>query len=179
MRRVLAELELCSHVPAAGYQPMGRSGKAEASIPTGDLGHERYRHAYNTAGTDQKRARVLEDAKAELAAMRKRSARAVAEETRADRDQRIVSEGEGFTTGEVARAFRCGERDVRTARKAHGRDPDTGKPLPGVPVGMDVLERRRQVNELREQGMSVRAIAMRLGVPRATVHRDLDREKAA
>lgn len=110
----------------------------------------------------------------------------VKEETRQERDERILTH-DGFSAREVAIAINGSEREVRKARMAGQRNPDTGKRLPNAKVQQrdggrfvahdDLEDRRRRTTELKEAGHSVRQIAMILGVSVGTVDGDL--KKAA
>jgi hypothetical protein len=97
-------------------------------------------------------------------------------ETKAERDARIVSYGEGLPAREVAIAARCGLRDVHAARRDAGRDEEWGRPIRPA-QGLTAEERRRRVNELADEArLNARQIARALGVPYSTVLRDLGRK---
>ena len=51
------------------------------------------------------------------------------DETREQRDQRIVTDGEGWEPRDVAVHFRCAVADATRARRDTGRDENTGKPI--------------------------------------------------
>lgn len=185
MRSVLIELAVISHVPAAGYEPKGRSRATDSVLLSSDP-RERD-HTYFAARygppfhhptprapgcqTDEQRAEVITWARGELRAIRGTGPRPQpVGETIAERDARIVKEGEGFTRREVAIRFRCGERDVTRARKNAGREPDLGRqPEEGLPAD----QRRGRVLKMKQNGMTPAQIARLLGVHRSTVERDL------
>jgi hypothetical protein len=175
MANVLAQLEVVSAGTIAGYSPVPKGGAHESSPPrSGDAWppHERFAARYNDCSTDSERDRVIAAAEKELRNLR-RSRPPAKTETKKERDGRIVIEGEGFSALEVAMKFRCGVRDVWSARHAAARDKDYGRPL-GVTVG-SVIERRQRVAEMKARGMTERQIALALGVSRPTVSKDLRR----
>lgn len=190
MRDVLAQLEVCSHVPANGYEPTGRSGATSSVILVGgDTGPtflaRRYgppfhepTAKYPGCTTDEQRQKVIQMARDELAAIRG-NGYALRErptgETVKQRDKRIVKDGEGFTCREVAISFRCGERDVARARKAAGREPEYGR---HPESDLDPEKRRARVHEMKESGMTISQIRMQLGVSRSTIERDLGQRTA-
>lgn len=178
MRAVLAQLELCSHVRAKALRPVPTDGgEADGSS---DEGHLFFARMYGppfwpTGGpaSDEQRGATIRWAHAELAHLRGMEDRPRPEgETRAQRDRRIVRDGEDFEAREVAVRFRCGEQDVRRARRRAGREPDRGRPVRSEEPP-DRTTRRTRASELRSDGMSMTAIALLLGVDKATVSRDL------
>lgn len=190
MREALRELELMSHVPASGYQPTGRSPSSDehpgGRRPPGDYGHTHYAQDYGPPFhprttthpgciRDDQRERVLRRAQAEVDHMKGRTERpAPIEETPAERAARIVAEGEGFELTEVAVRFRCGEREIRKAREAAGREIMYGRVLVEQ-GGLTTEERRRRARELRDppNNLPQNSIARMLGVDKATISRDL------
>lgn len=191
MREVLSALNLFSHVQAMGYEPTGRGRSSDeplgGSRPPGDIDHVVFAREYGPpfheptrrypgARTNTRRAQVLENAKEELKQLRgKHARRQPAAESLAARNERMVREGEGWTVREVAIHFRCGENEVRRARKDAGREPDLGALLE-TEGELSVSERRRRAHELREQhNLPLSAIARKLGVDKATISRDLRR----
>lgn len=186
MRDVLAQIETCSHVPAAGWGPKGRSRSSDehpgGGRPPGDTGHTRFAHAYGPpfseatnaywqARTDEDRQRVLDEARAELAHIRGQTERPrVAGETSEQRNRRIVTEGEGFTVREVAIRFRCGERDVRRARTEADREPELGHEIESPD--------RHRVRELHGKGRTIASLTIQFGVSRSTVERWIGRRKS-
>lgn len=134
MRAVLAQIEICSHVPAAGWGPTGRSRSSDdppgGQRPPGDTGHTKFAQAYGPpfheatadhpgARSDEDRRRVIARARSELKEIRGLGDKpVVAGETRDQWERRLLREGEGFSAKEVAIRFRCGVRDVWKVREA-------------------------------------------------------------
>ena len=197
MGGVLHELNLCSHTPALGYEPMGRSGATTSrDLSGGDTGpayfafrygppfHEFHRctskcgHRRKQARTDAERMLVLERAKEELKSLR--GGQSVREErpageTAKQRDARIVKDYPGWAAKEVAREVRCGVNDVRQARVAAGREPDYGKePEPEA----DLEARIARARELYASGHKPAQIARLLDVSRATAWRYIGKRAA-
>lgn len=186
MREVLLQLAVCSHVPASGYQPRGRSGATDSRLLIGgDTGNLTFARAYGrpfaqpTAGhpgarDDHERQAVLDEARAELEHLRRGSADIELQEESLDElYDRIVHAGEGYTVKEVAFSLRVGERVVISARKARGRDTGLGKALTNQ-QSLSRDDRREKARELRDKkGLSYRAIALILGVPKSTIADDL------
>lgn len=192
MRQVLLDLAMCSHVPANGYEPTGRSRATESTILVGgDTGATYFERWYGmpfhqpTAKhpgcvTDEQRRLVIKKAREELESLRGNGnsnghSERPTGETATQRDMRIVKEGEGFTCREVAINFRCGERDVARARKRAGREPELGR-VPESDLGAE--ERRARVHEMKERGMTISQIRLQLGVSRSTIERDLGQRTA-
>jgi hypothetical protein len=193
MRAVLAQLETCSHVPAAGWGPTGRSRSSDehpgGGRPPGDIGHTYFARWYGPpfhlrtpkhpgCVTDDQRRNVLKAAKDELGHIRGgRVARPlVPGERREDWEKRMVKEGAGFTAKEVSIRFRCGIRDVWKVRERHDREREYGRvPEPDL----DTQARRARVRELDGKGHTIAQIARLVGVHRSTVERDLGRRRAA
>jgi DNA invertase Pin-like site-specific DNA recombinase len=191
MREVLVQLASCSHVPAAPWQPSGRSRSSDetpgGTRPPGDLGHTRYARDYGPpfhersrqypgAVTNEQRRRVLERARTELEQLRGRGVKPrPAGESIQQRNARIIAEGTGWTVREVAIHFRCGEREVRRVRAAAGREPEYGRVPERDP---DAERRRRRARELIDTGHTLAQIARLLSVSRSTIERDLGRRAA-
>jgi hypothetical protein len=187
MRAVLAQLETCSHVPAPSSSGGGSSSDEHPGgrRPPGDLGHTYWARWYGPpfherssahpgARDDDNRVQIINAARQELEHLR---GHAVRERTQSESlDQlraRIVKQGEGWTVEEVARAMRCGERLVIEARKQAGREPTFGRRVERPSEALARDERRRRAEEMREKGMSYRAIGSLLGVDGETIRRDL------
>lgn len=179
-RAVLIQLELLSNGSIAKMD--GNSGGGSVRhyadhIPTlgrHDAPHLYYRDRWTRAQGDAEREQILEAAEKELDAARKSQADPSVAETREERDRRIVDEGDGWPARDVATHFRCGIRDVWAARRAAGRDEETGKSPNGAPTPVDA--RPERVRELADKGMSARRIAFALGLSYSTVLRDLGRK---
>lgn len=206
MRVALAQLSICSHVPAAPWQPTGRSRSSDEPLggnqPPGDLGEAKFARMYgppfheatpNHPGctTDEGRRRVVSAAWEELKHIRGQDERPVVVEDEdwwAKVNAEIVKYGEGFSVKEVAIRFRCAERIVINARLAAGREPVLGK-LPESEGGrrrgaagkfeeVNAAARQARVRELDEKGLKLTQIAMILGVSKTTVERDLGKRAA-
>lgn len=191
MREVLSALNLFSHVQAMGYEPTGRGRSSDeplgGSRPPGDIDHVVFAREYGPpfhestrrhpgARTNTRRFQVLEHAKEELKQLRgKHARRQPAAESLAARNERMVREGEGWTVREVAIHFRCGENEVRRARKDAGREPDLGK-RPERDISAE--RRRARARELADRGHPVAQIARLLDVSRSTIERDLGKRAA-
>lgn len=205
MRAVLAQLETCSHAPAAPWGPTGRSRSSDeppgGQRPPGDLGHTYYAREYGPpfnepsarwpgAQDDEHRARIIKRARGELEHLRGQAEVARPEpESLEQLRRRIISQGAGWTVEQVALAMRCGERLVIEARKAAGRDPDYGRPLEPAEAsrhraetgrfsadGPAVEARRQRLRDLVDRrGYTIANAARVLGISRSTAERDLGR----
>jgi hypothetical protein len=174
MREVLLQLAVCSHVAAAN--PQGASRSSDEALggrrPPGDHGAGHYADRYDACASDHGRARVLQEARAELEHLRKRRAPVAVGETADQLAARIVNDGAGWSLDDIAHHFRCTKTFAVRARRAAGLDTEFGQPP--APVA-DVTERRARVRHMRHvEGRSVVQIALVLGVHRNTVHRDLE-----
>lgn len=179
-RKVLIGLELVSHGATAsvGYSTGGKSD--EIVLPEGCAGaeHLHWRWAWNAAKTDDGRQAVLRAAKGELERLTGHSAEVKSKqrqstgETHGELCDRIVKEGEGYTTNEAAVHFRCLERTVRQARKNGERDPDRGYETATSRSRVDEKASAR-ARDLRSQGISERNIAMITGLHKTQVRRAL------
>lgn len=178
-REVLLQLALCSNGRTTSWSPTNASTSAAGQTPRlgrSDAPELELARAYDRATSDVERQALLDEAIATLDSIRHAPATAVAGETKAERDARIVEHGEGLPASEVAIAMRCGVRDVWTARAANGRDPEFGRPcLNGG--SLTKRERQARVLELTAEGMTARNVARVLGVHYDTVRRDLGRRR--
>lgn len=96
-----------------------------------------------------------------------------------DRDTRILTEYEGLSPFEVSvielhRAGWCPPSNVERLRRRDDRDPRSGHALP-TDARLKGEERIERAQELREKGLSLRAIAKRLNVAHPTVKRWLEK----
>lgn len=168
MREVLAQLELVSHGTITNYNPSGGGGESEQALPAGGSGaeHLKWRRLFERATSDKERRTLIDQAWQELEQLRGRVERPVPTgETLEQRNSRIVKDGEGYTVREVAIAFRCGEREVRKARTAAGREPERGL----EPESPD----RARIVELAAQGRTVASLVIQFGLSRSTIERYL------
>jgi len=160
-RQVLAELELCSHGTTSSYQPVATKSGASSKIPpSADGPHIRYKKQLLEAEGPVERGMILRYAEEELRDHRRRVAPHVENtETSAQLDRRIcIKLSEGWTVTEIALSCRVTPTRVRQAAAS-------GK----------ATKEERSIRVLAEQGHSVRFIAMRLQIPKSTVHDALRR----
>jgi hypothetical protein len=169
MWAVLTKLELTSNGATASFDADSGGGSARHhsdTIPR--LGRHDAPHLFYAVEYDRART---ED---ELRAITHSRADRAKEETKDQRDQRLVDEGEGFEAIEVARSFNCGVRDVHRAREAAGRDTEWGKaPVNGRELTAE--QRVARAREMADRGMTAKQIAFALGRSYNTVRRDLGR----
>lgn len=164
-RQTMAELELTSCGTTSSWNSSGNGKKGSREPVTGDgePPHLRYRRLW--VERPFRRSELLEEAQAELKAIRKaKPAPKTRERSKGDRDREICGLPSGFSPGEVSLKFKCSETEVRKARLAGGLHPDTGE----IAVTRTEMARR-----LREDGLSAREIARRLGVSHTTINEDL------
>lgn len=157
MRQVLAELELISHGTTSTWGASGGDADRDPRPRGGDLHppHDTHRAHYAAALTDTDRDHAIREARAELHAIRVRQAREVREESPAEFDTRARRAlADGWTVEQVATAMRVTPTRIRRAQ-----------------AGASEL----QVQALAKDGMTVRGIAMRLGLSKSEVHRMLKR----
>jgi hypothetical protein len=136
--------------------------------------HIYYGTQWAAAIDDDERAQVLEQAEDFLDRAIKSRADRSKVETRADLDERILAEGEGWPDKDVAIAFRCSIRMVHEARRAAGRDDEFGRPTAAL-NGLSAGQRRERVRELAGRNLNAKQISRALGIPYITVRRDLGR----
>jgi hypothetical protein len=109
---------------------------------------------------------IVEAARSELAAWKRRSDPPPEGETGEQMIARLVKDGEGWRVEDVALAFRCTPSMVRRWRVEHDRNPDTGR-LEGTLA---------QAKDLMASGKyTLRQVAMLTGIPKSTIHDALDR----
>lgn len=206
MREVLAELEICSHVPAPAYEPRGRSrGKNPGGdVPPGDWGPAVFAQLYGPpfydprdqslydetldiaydadivapARDDRERSIVIQIARDELNHIRGHDITIrPTGETLAEFYDRVAAEGAGLTVAVACVYFRCGPRQIKAARIASGLNPDNGLEPPVERLA--ATDRRRRARELSKAGKTIAQIARELGAHRSTVERDLGRRPQA
>lgn len=168
MRQVLAELELCSSAPTQNYAPTGRSSDSSSGRPPGDsqAPHLYWRERWLHAEDEDECSMILKGARSELASLRKQSRVVAATETAEQFQSRVAEKAKSWPIKDVARHFGVTPTFVRRAlAKAQAREA-TERDLP-------VLDRQRRARELRAQHLTLRQIALHLGVNVATIHRDL------
>jgi hypothetical protein len=187
MRDVLLQLALTSNGRTAAYDNSGGTGEADyvlvddhgrAKLGRGDAPQLTFAKLWDRADSQVARASALDAARSELAHIRRSHADPTAGESKPDRDARIVKDGAGHPSREVAISIRCGITDVWKARQAVGRDIEWGE-LPHNGRELTLDERRDEVLRLTSKGLSQREIATRLHLGRGSVQYVLARHKTA
>jgi hypothetical protein len=185
MRDVLLQLALTSNGRTATYDSSGGGtpdyvlvdDHGRGKLDPADAPHLRYAREWDAAGDAQERARVLEAAQKTLEHIRHSHADRGADESREDRDRRIVKDGRGWSAADVAIAFRCGITDVYRARTAQGLDAERGEEIINGRA-LSRTQRNIEIRRLRAQGMNPFQIARKLGLPDQTVRDVLARPPA-
>lgn len=176
MRDILLRLAMTSNGRTSAFDSSGGGtpdyvlvdDKGRGKLARGDAPHLYYAYAWDAAGDDHERERVLTDARDELDHILRSHADRTASESRADRDARIVREGIDWSARDVATSFRCGIADVHKARAAAGREIEYGQPrkngreLPRAELNAEILR-------LHRQGLSQDQIAGALNIVRGSV----------
>ena len=156
MRQTLSELELVSHGTVQSWSASGGTDSERDPRPRGGETyppHDYYRDQYTACQTPVQRAKVLQAAREELKAITTRQHRETREETQEEFDTRARAKlAEGWTVQQVADHMRATPTRVRRAQAA--ADEST-------------------IASLAAEGLTVRGIAMRLGIPKSTVQRQL------
>lgn len=180
MRRVLLDLEMTANGRVSSLDSSG-VGDADWSLVDdrgrGKLGiddapHLAFAALWKRAATDVEREAVIAAATETLQRIRISRGDPSLEESKADRDKRIVAEGAGLPARDVAVWARCGVRDVYRARQAAGRDTQHGLPVRNGHE-LDVGERKAEIEALTRQGMNPRQVAHALNLSPSTVRRSL------
>lgn len=194
MQQVLIDLEVASNGTTTNFDTSG-GGVFGSKVPISggcdlrtDPPHVHWRRRWDGADDDAGRQLVLRGARDELRRLRRASPppRGLKEETEAERDARLLRDGDGWRAEEVANTFKMTPSAVRKVRRRHGRDPERGTDDVDLPMPYGTLEERRvRARQLmNERGLSLRAAALKMGVSHETVRRDLmtaarDERKAA
>ena len=166
-RQVLADLELTSVARARAFVPVVTTSPPDSAPPTGDESPAAFwRDRFDQADTPDQAAALLEAARAELAHIRRRAFPDVSWEDASELAARVLRDGEGVDAGTVAIALRCTRTFVRKTRLVASRHPDTGRR-----VRLEVLDPALLVGA----GLSIRQVAVVVGVPRSTLHGRLAR----
>lgn len=118
-----------------------------------------------SAPSPSERQLIVDGARAELAAWKRRPDPPPAGESAEQMIDRLIRIGEGWTPHDVALAFRCTPTLVRRWRSEHDRNPETGRVEGSLAHAKDLIER----------GMTLRQAAMLTGIPKSTIHDALDR----
>lgn len=177
MRQVLVQLALTSNGGTLNYEGSSSGGHHSDSVPSlgqHDAPHLHFADLYRRALSPAGRVLVLEMAADELDHIRRSRGDPSREETREERDARIVEHGEGYTVDEVAVWARCSKQAVRAARRDAGREEETGKkPVNGHELGAGLVDEiRRRI----DRGTSARQVAKALSLSYSTVLRALGRK---
>jgi hypothetical protein len=164
MRQVLVQLALTSNGGTLNYEGSSSGGHDQPvpSLGQHDAPHLHFGDLYRRALSPAGRALVLKMAAEELDHIRRSRGDPSREETREERDARIVDHGEGYTVDEVAVWARCSKQAVRVARRDAGREEETGKkPVNGHELGAGLTDEiRRRV----DRGTSARQVAKALSL---------------
>lgn len=180
MRRILAQLELISAVPATNLEAThGSDEDPLGTKPPGDYGYLVYARWYGPpfheptteypgCRTNTERTACLEAAESELEHLRK-TTRPVVMEAPDKAVADMLAETEGWSLEDVARShWRTSPTMMRRLRVADGRDAETGRFV--TLSGENAVER---AIELRQRGLSLRQIGMVLHVDEKQVRRYL------
>lgn len=175
MRRLLAQLELISAIPAATYDASHGSEEAlGGGRPPGDYGYRVYAQWYGPpfaeataehpgCRNDQDREDCIQAATDELDHLR-HGAKADPEqiETHEAMRARMLKETEGWSLQAVTQShWRLSASMIRRYRTTAGRDAETGLPTRhDTEVGEDLASRAKA---MKKAGMSLRGIGMALG----------------
>lgn len=150
-----------------GYGTTIRYGQRRSAelnpLPAGEL-HPPFEHWHGLAlrcQTADGLRIVLTLARLELGSWKRRPDPPPDGETLDQMQARIIHEGEGWTTKQVAMAFRCTPTLVRKTRIEYERNPETGRVEGSLEHARDLLGR----------GLTLRQAAMMTGIPKSTLHR--------
>lgn len=169
MNRVVLRLTLVQHGNTSSFSDTS-STHANSRPPTGEAHPivEQFIKDYQRAFSDDTKRRVLNRAKAELAAIY-RPRTLVPEEKSID--EVIIEDGVGFDPRMVAERFGLSEHHVRRIRQRAGRVADDGTKPPEEQLTRD--ERRREARRMKNNGMSTRQIALALHASQTLIVQDL------
>lgn len=118
------------------------------------------------ATSSSERKLIVQAARSELAAWKRRPTPPPEGETGEQMISRLIREGEGWSPADVALAFRCTPSMVRRWRTEHDRNPETGFTDGTLAQAIELVESGRY---------TLRQAAMLTGIPKSTIHRALDR----
>lgn len=154
VRQLASELEMLAHGACASWNPAGGNGVPDSRPPSGDANPP---HMQFLADWDKRGDRVLDHWLGELKRWRGHGQVRPAGKSE---DELILEDGAGHAVKDVALRFRCTETRVRRLRVGAGLDAETG-----------ATDLRATVRDLREQKVSYREIAARLGRSKSQVER--------
>lgn len=168
-RQILAEMELLSHGSVTAYNSSGR-GESDVVVPQGEAHppHIEFAARYEQERDDERRRRVLEEARRYLQDWKRRTSPVV--DDGSSEDDWIVRDGEGYEAEQVARKFNTTVSRVRKLRMADDRDTEFGLPSRFAPRLAATPDR---IRNLADQGCTERQIAFQVGVSKSTVRRAL------
>lgn len=180
MREVLLALALTSNGRTATFDSSGGGtpdyvlvdDKGRGKLSRGDAPQLYYRAEWERALDRSAQEAVLDAAQRELDHIRHSQADRDADESKEDRDRRIVKDGRGLPAQEVAVSVRCGIKDVWNARRAAGVDTEFGLESRNGRQ-MNGAEREDEIKRLTNNGMSAAQVAQALGLSASTVRRAL------
>jgi hypothetical protein len=165
-RQILAELELTSTTPARTFLPVVTSSAPDSMPPTGtESPADHWRERFIAATDDAELVVLVEQAAKELRHLRKRTFPAGAWRDRDDLLERVLG-AEGVAPEAIALALRCTPTMVRRLRLTHGCEPEHGRHV--TLAALDPAD-------LVRAGLSLRAVATVLDVPRSTLSDRLSR----
>ncbi len=150
-------------------------GDVSSGRPSGDENppHLFWQERWKEAGN---RRKVWEEAWEELLSLSQRKVVEYKEETRAERDARILKEGEGWSVKDIEYHFKLPARTIRAIRTQAGMTPETGMPT-SVSRMKKEMDKPEWVRELAAKGLTERQISMITEVPKTTV-RNITKENA-
>jgi len=162
-------------MPQVGAQRFNTSGHShpDSRPPPGvgtELGYpeyERLRDEYNAAETDWRREAVLNKALQAIQTWHPQQR----ELPDLDIEQLVLQDGEGYEAEHVARRFGVATSYIHNIRRRGGVRADDGMPLDTSKLSLG--DRRVEVRRLREKNLTVRQIAVIVGVSTYTVSMDI------
>jgi transposase len=179
MMQVLAEMEMLAHGTTQAWNPSGTGFAGAREFPPGELYPPHLWWAQEWARALLKEP-VYEAALDVLQSWRRHEWR---ESESLSLEQLVVQDGEGYSVEMVAQRYGISEPHVRRIRAKNGRRTEDGSRRDGakaVELGKMPADRRlAEVERMKAQGVSNRAIAWKLGVDEITVRRDLRLLKVA
>lgn len=182
MSEILLRLSLLPHGATQAWNPSGgHSGEpddravSQAARPD-PMTHAAFAQRYARVRTDPAREDVIRDAQHTLDLLsRTRDWMNLQDAPCITDEQIILVDAVGWEPEAVAQHYRMLARHVRKIRQAAGVSTETGYPLEAVVL--DIGEKRARARELRARGLSIKQIAMILGIGVGSAHRYLSGEQ--
>jgi hypothetical protein len=165
MAQILAEMSLLSYGAVQRYDKSRGEGTQLAPQGESKPEHEYWAEAYERAQGDVAKEITREAALASLESIKRRPKPAPPVDPEKARWDRITSETHGSRDVDVAFAYGVSLTRLHRARKQRNQDP-----LDGTLVGPS-QHGREDVVRLRQEGRSVRQIAMLTNLSKSHVHR--------